>query len=230
MSALPLPATRPPAGPARAPQSPFLWGRGGQRLTQDEIDIQRRLAAQQLAEASSTAPVSHWLQGAARALGGLTGGLQMRRADRAASERQDAQQTIIESLLKGDKPEGGIDPVAAALADPELRSFGMEAWKARQPKAIEPVIKQMNNGDYVGLNPMTGEVMFTQKDPNPRPVLDWQKVDNGDGTFTFMPFDANGPVAGGTSGPIMPSAPVGKLTPITDGGPAPAPGSFPGGR
>ena len=68
-----------------APQA-FVWGSGGKRMSPEDIEIARHLAAQQIEEAGSTAPVGHWLQGAARALGGLTGALEMRRATAAQTQ------------------------------------------------------------------------------------------------------------------------------------------------
>lgn len=218
----------PGMGTALAEQTPapFVWGKGGQRMSAEQIEIERQQAAQQMAQASDFSPVGHWTQGLARAAGGITGALQMRRANRAAMANSQRQMTVAEALVAGARLPDGTDSVAAALLDPQLQRAGLAALEARSPKPVQPMIQRANNGDIIGLNPQTGETMFTRSDPNPRPVLNWQKVDNGDGTFTFMPFDANGPVAG-SGAPSLPTAPVGKLTPITEGGPAqPASGTF----
>lgn len=121
------------------PTVPFLWGRGGQRLSPDAIDMQRRLAAQQMAAGSDFSPLGHWTQGLARVANSVVGGIQMNRADRAAEERQAAQEQSIAALLADYDPASGEpDPVVAALADPELRQLGMSVLEARNPKAPAP--------------------------------------------------------------------------------------------
>lgn len=125
----------PPIAPDRRSE-PFLWGPGGGRTSMDEIALKRRLAAQQLATGSDFSPVGHWAQGLARVASGLAGGLNMREADAMAEESRSAQQQIIEGLFSNyDPASGGPDPVAAALADPELREVGMAVLKSREPKA-----------------------------------------------------------------------------------------------
>lgn len=209
--------------------APFLWGRGGRRTTPEDIALRRRFALQQQAQGSDTSPVGHWTAGAARLLTGLSGGLNMRRADREAEARAEELSNIAHLLTSGGQMPDGSDPVAAALAFPELEDMAELAFKQRNPAPVEPVIQRANNGDIIGLNPMTGEVMFTQADPNPKPVLNWQRIDNGDGTFTFQPFDANGPVMPGAAG-AMPPATLPPDFDFEEGGPASAPGGFPYGQ
>lgn len=180
--------------------SSFIWGGGGRRRTMDDIALDRRLAQQQMAMGSDFSPVQHWTQGLARVANGLAGGLRMRQADEAASETQAAQDAVLEALIAGNTMEGGADPVAAALADPELRDLGVAMWKARQPKPVEPSIQRRNDGSIIGLNPMTGEVMFEQADPNPKPVIDWQMVtDPVTRAVSYVPFGPNGPITGGAA-------------------------------
>jgi hypothetical protein len=116
---------------------PFVWGRGGRRKSLDDLALERRLAMQQLATGSDFSPVQHWTQGLARVANGLAGGIRMRQTDKAADEARTAQQSIIEALLAGPM-EGQPDPIAAALADPELRPLGMSVLESRQPKAAQP--------------------------------------------------------------------------------------------
>lgn len=107
------------------PQQPFLWGRGGRRMSPDDVDLQRRLAAQEMAEASSVAPVGHWTQGLARALGGLTGGMKMRRADKAEAQQRERSDAVTEALLANPDRE----TVLAALANPDLGAGGQTVAK-----------------------------------------------------------------------------------------------------
>jgi hypothetical protein len=129
------------------PQQPagaFIFGRGGQRISQDDIAMRRRLAAQQMAGATDTSPVGHWSQGLARALGGVTGALQMRRADKDAAANQEALQAQIVAALSGEggSPEGG-DPIAALLANPETQAIGAQILKGRQapPQDVPELIQ-----------------------------------------------------------------------------------------
>src|SRR3546814_20482224 len=57
---------------------------GGQRLTPEDIALQRRLAAQQMQQGADFSPIGHWSQGLARVAPGLFGGMRERRADTAS--------------------------------------------------------------------------------------------------------------------------------------------------
>lgn len=183
------------------PSEPFVFGRGGQRISQDDIALRRRVAAQQMAGATDTSPVGHWTAGLARALGGLTGGLEMRRLDRASAENQEATSAAIAAALApGGTLEGGGDPIAALLANPETQGLGAQLLKARTPKEPDISIQRANNGDIMGIDTATGRVVYTMADPNPKPVIDWQRsVDPLTGEVTLTPFGPNGPM-GGVSG------------------------------
>lgn len=65
-----------------APQAPFSWGAGGQRMTPEDIAAQRRRAAGMMQ--SDYSPIQSPWQGFARVANNMVGGLQMREADRAA--------------------------------------------------------------------------------------------------------------------------------------------------
>lgn len=223
------------------PNGPFMWGRGGKRMTPEDLTLQRRLAASQLASGADYSPVGHWTQGLARVAGGLAGGVNMRRADQAAERNAAETSEVMQALLAGSEPvEGAADPVAAALANPyisdEARRLALNVWESRQPKAVEPVIKQRNDGSFIGLHPITGEVLFENADPNPKPVLDWlRSTDPVTGEISLIPVGPNGPIMGG-GGPA--SGVAGTMPPATlppdfdfgEGGPALAPGNFPAGR
>lgn len=181
---------------ANGPRRPFLWGRGGARMTSDDIVQKRRLAAAMLAQGADFSPVQHWTQGAARAATGLLGGLQMRAADNEAQELAERRDAVAAALASGQPMADGMDPIAAALATPGMEDFAELAYKRANPDPLEPVIQRANNGDILGLNPLTGEVMFTQVDPNPKPSLDWLSVKNADGTTSLIPVGVGGPITG----------------------------------
>lgn len=215
----------------QTPQQAFVWGNGGRRMTAEDIAHERTLAEAQMAEGGSYAPVQHWLQGAARMSQGLVGGLRERKARKAEEVNAAGTDDVIAALLasaKGEETE--IDPVAAALnpyVSDQVRQFAMTEYKRRNPAPAEPVIQRTNNGDIIGLDPLTGEIRFTQKDPNPKPVLDWITADNPDGTKTVIPVGATGPIVGQPSAPNIPDRPVGRLTPIEGGGVSDGTGAFP---
>jgi hypothetical protein len=111
--------------------SGFIWGRGGRRRSLEDISLERRLAQQQMLAGSDFSPVQHWTQGLARVANGLAGGFRMQQADNQAEEARTAQDAVLQALVSGGTMEGGVDPVAAALADPDLRDIGMSALKSR---------------------------------------------------------------------------------------------------
>lgn len=120
----------------------------------------------------------------------------------------------------------------AAIASPYVSDAVKESLKIalKQYYRDEPLsFHQTNTGDWLGIDKQTGQVVSRSVDDHPKPVVTWQQADNGDGTKTLVPFGPNGPVGGGysTAAP-PPTRPVGKLTPIPDGGPTPpASGTFP---
>jgi len=115
-------------------QQPFLWGRGGKRMSMDDIALRRRLAAQQMAQGSDYSPVGHWTQGLARVANGLAGSVNMGRADKAEAAQRDAQQEIIEALLAPEtmpstgrpilhNPDGSISTEESiTITDPRLNA------------------------------------------------------------------------------------------------------------
>lgn len=123
--------------PGAAPASPFVWGRHGQRMTPDDIAMQRRFAELQMQQGSDYSPIQSPWQGLARASSGIIGGLGVRHANNEARDHAAGQQQTIEALLAGPPQEGAPDPVAAALADPELRQLGMSVLQSRTPKPVE---------------------------------------------------------------------------------------------
>lgn len=182
--------------------SPFFWGRGGSRMAPEDIALRRRLGAQQMQQGADYSPIASPWQGLARVANGITGGLQMRSANRAEDEARTAQQSVIEGLLAPYDPASGApDPVAVALADPSLRQLGMSVLQSRTPAPVEPSIQRRNDGSIVGINPTTGEIMFEQADPNPKPVLDWLEVALPGGQKKLIPVGPNGPITGDAAQP-----------------------------
>src|SRR3546814_8379412 len=83
-----------PVGQMQTAQ-PFTWGQGGQRLTPEDIALQRRLAAQQMQQGADFSPIGHWSQGLARVAQGLFGGIRERRADKRSEEQTSELQSLM---------------------------------------------------------------------------------------------------------------------------------------
>lgn len=193
-----MPTNRPFPG---RPNEPFFFGRGGRRMTPEDIALRRRFGFQQMQQGADYSPIASPWQGLARVAQGFAGGMALRGADKAEERNTAEREDNIARLLAYDPASGEPDPVAALLADPETSAFGMAAYKGRQTDPVEPVIQRANNGDILGLNPLTGEVMFQHADPNPKPSLDWLSVKNPDGTTTLVPIGVGGPITGGSASP-----------------------------
>ena len=98
---------------ANPPASPFVWGKGGRRMTPEDIARERAITARQM-QADYSPIASPW-QGLARVANQWTGALRERQA-RKASERNAAESASIAELLSnpsvGATPQaGGIVPV-----------------------------------------------------------------------------------------------------------------------
>lgn len=218
----------------------FVWGRGGRRLTPEDIARQRQMAEAQMSGSMDFSPVGHWTQGLARLANGVSGRIQGDRIAEAEQANRAESQSVMQALMAGgSNPATDRSAVLAALANPYLDNSvrqvaGAELERMNAPPAAA-VIQHANNGDILGLDPITGEVRFTRVDPNPKPALDWMSMRNEDGTTTFVPVGAGGPIlqggGGPTSGAVPRAGPPATLPPDFDfgeqRGPASAPGTFP---
>lgn len=132
--------------PQQAPAEPFVYGKGGKRMTPEEVALQKKLGLGMLQTGMDFSPVGHWTQGLARASQGILGGMQMadsRKASEANAEETDA---VVQALLAGGQP--GQDPaegnaaIMAALANPyisdQARGIAEMQFKAMQPKQVAP--------------------------------------------------------------------------------------------
>jgi len=102
------------------------------------------------------------------------------------------------------------------------RQSDMQDWQAKQDYEAahpKPYRFQDNVGNLVELGP-DGQPKTLFTDPTPK--INYQRVNNPDGTFTMVPIPMGGAPVGGA-----PTAPVGKLTPM-GGGAGNGAGGFPG--
>lgn len=121
------------------PNEPFFFGRGGRRMTPEDITRQREFAQMQMLGGADASPVGHWTQGLARALGGLSGGLAMRRVNNAEDANRAEADKVLQALIAG---EGGNETILAAAANPYVdngtREIASLLFKQNNPKATEP--------------------------------------------------------------------------------------------
>lgn len=210
----------PGAVPTAAPTTPFLWGAGGAQITPDQLSARQRMAAQ--LQEPDYSPVSSAWQGAARAAGNVLGALQTRKLDKQEQQMASTRQRLLDALTKGDQ---SATAAAIGSGDPTLAQFGMEAYKlAHRP----PPAPNDTERDYTFMVNTLG-----------KPAADAWLTNKGDPFVTTnLPGGGfyNGPQSGlvarlGGGDPVspqgaVPTAPVGKLTPIGGGPTQPASGGF----
>lgn len=130
----------------------------------------------------------------------------------------------------------GMAPVYAPMQRQKQQSAQEEAqWTRRREaqradqqwewanKPKDPIIRETNAGNIIRLDPVTGQSTTLFTDPTPK--INYQRVNNPDGTFTMVPM----PMGGAPAASGAPTAPVGKLTPM-GGGASNGVGGFPGTR
>ena len=91
-----------------ATEQPFMWGMGGKKLTQEQIDAKREIARALMKQGMDYSPVGHWAQGLSRVAQGVMGAIDERQAGVAEDELLSHNSDIIKGLL------GGASPVVAA--------------------------------------------------------------------------------------------------------------------
>lgn len=211
---------------------PFVWGRGGRRMTPEDIERERAVALSLMQPDFS--PVQHWTQGLGRVANAALGGLRERRADRASAANAAESDAVAQALMSPAASEvpvsvGGtpaIDPVAAALTnryiDPSVRKLAMEQFELRNRKPNAPHYWEMNDGSLGVVGP-DGQPKVLFKDPTPK--INWITADNGDGTKSVIPVGPNGPLnampPSGAAPTIIDKLPEG-VKPLTEGGPTPS--------
>ena len=218
-----LPGMQPPA-------TPFVWGQGGAQLTPEQLAGQRDIASA-LAQADYS-PVQNWAQGLGRVLDNFTGSQDLKRLDGQEAQMNEQRAAQIAELLG---PQNADLAGAFSSGDKTLGSLAGGIMESRTPKQTAPHFWESNDGSLGMVGP-DGVPRILYQDPTPK--ITTLALDNGDGTKTLvrvgpdgMPIGSNFQGGGGqtSSGGAVPTAPVGRLTPITQGGPSqPAMGNFRG--
>lgn len=127
--------------PPQQPTGPFQWGKGGVRLTPEDIARRRAFAARQ--GVGDYSPVGHWTQGLGRILDGLSVGMENRRLNKAEGANQAEDAEIMAALLPQAGGQAvGDDVVLRALMNPyaseSVREVAKMEWGRRNPKPTEP--------------------------------------------------------------------------------------------
>jgi hypothetical protein len=159
-------------GQMQTTSQPFVWGAGGRRLTPDQIERERQIAASLMQPDYS--PVQHWTQGLARLSGNILGAFREKSADRAAERNAAESDRVLQALMNpgaapgtppmspgGEVPAPGGAPInpaiSAALAnqyiDPSVRKLAMDQY-TRATKRAEPI---EINGQLI--DPTTSKVL-----------------------------------------------------------------------
>jgi hypothetical protein len=99
-------------------------------------DIRKQMIAQMLREGTSSAPVQHWTQGAARVAQALIGGLEAREVDREGKENEAAQNSALAAMLGGNPLPTAAPPVTPPSAPPMSSAPPMQA--SRPPASMPP--------------------------------------------------------------------------------------------
>lgn len=228
---------------------PFLWGKGGRRMTPDQIEQERAIAAS-LSQVDYS-PVQHWTQGAARLGGNLLGAFRERRANKASEQNLTDSNLAMAKLLapQADTAQGGVNPaIAEILANPYLdggvRKLAMDqysqATKRAQPievngKLVDPATMQVL-GDFstpteierilsaAGYQPGTPEYVELMRQAAQNKANPMQAVSGVDEQGNqVLRFLRPGGMAPGGAGPT--GAPPATLPPDFDfgaGGPTPS--------
>lgn len=202
------------------PAQPFVWGAGGARLTPEQI-LARQEMAQQKMQADFSPVGSAW-EGAGRVVNNVIGALDQKRLDKAQQANQAESNALMQAVLGG-----GTDAVTQALvspySSPQVQQFAKMQWERQNPKPTAPHYWETNNGSLGVVGP-DGKPQILYTDPTPK--IDWiQAKDPATGQITLYPMQqgGGGPVSGALPGAIppppagIPTAPVGKLTPIGGG-------------
>lgn len=212
---------------------PFVWGRGGARLTPEQLAAQQSIA-RSMTQADYSPVGSVW-EGLGRFANNVTGALELRSLKNEQSKINEDRSAQIARLLGEGNADlapgiGSGDPVVSALAGDLLKS---RMPKARNPLEFEQLLAA--SGFTPGTPQYTAEaakILRARTDP-------FTNITTPDGQMIFGAQSLveqalkGGGLASGvapginpTSPAPLPTAPVGKLTPI--GGETPrASGNFP---
>ena len=162
--ALPAALAAGPIPQQQAMQEPFQWGRGGRRMTPEQIAREREIATAMMGVDYS--PVQSPWQGLARVSENIVGALNKRKADKAEQSNQQYSDQILQSLMNpgglpsapgapgvaSPAPGANIAQLSAIVADP-YASPQVQALAQRQLGLAEFETKQKLQAQYAEPTP-----------------------------------------------------------------------------
>lgn len=157
--------TRRPTDPA------FVWGKGGKRMTPEDIARERALAARQMQ--SDYSPVQHWSQGLGRVADNVLGALRDRGAQKAAVANSADSMRIAEMLTQPPPSEGAM---TAPVSNPGIMpvdippSTAMPAEAMLSPDGPPPISEAPpppgNWRESVGVDPVAQAIVTGTEQDN----------------------------------------------------------------
>lgn len=201
------------------PQQPFVWGQGGQRLTPEDIAMQRQIADQQRMSGADFSPVGSVWEGLGRVVNGLTGSYTRNRAEEAQQANQAESQSIAELLMGQGDAAPDRNAVLQALLNPyasdEVRGLAQMQWQQMNPAPAAPTefarLQAERDALPVG-SPQRLELdqyIAGKADPLITTTLPGDRFFSG--PQSSLPTFLQG---GGDPISAAPAAPVGRLTPV----------------
>lgn len=149
---------------AANPQETFVWGKGGQKKTPEQVQRDREMAQLLIQGGADYSPVDHWLQGAARMVQGGLGGLQAHRANEAETAGMErgkaAFDPILQALTGGGAPTGQASFAGAAPASVPQTADAQAIRQGLISRGLPEHVADgflMNFQDESGLNPGINE-------------------------------------------------------------------------
>lgn len=178
-----------PAGAMGAPQAmqePFVWGKGGRRMTPDQIARDREIANAMMGVDYS--PIQSPWQGLARVSENIRGALAKRKADKAEQANLDYSDEILRSLMNpggvpsasgapgvaSPAPGANLAQLSAILADPYVNPQ-VHALAKRQLDMADFERKQVLESQY-GEQPEIVRLAQISGDPS-RPAVERQAAE-----------------------------------------------------
>lgn len=125
---------------------PFFWGRGGARLTPEQIAREREIAEALLKNGIDFSPVGHWLQGAARLANAIAGKVTEGRAKKAEGENARISSEVLQRLLES---SGGTAFATPALTGAAPTSAPLDPISGRVAQAHDAVQISGNKQEFV---------------------------------------------------------------------------------
>jgi len=124
---------------ATQPLGGFIWGAGGQMLTPQEAERQRRLAEALMAKGSDYSPVGSPMEGMARVANALVGGLKQYKANAAEKRGIESANTDTVNAFGG-----GFDSLGAGSAAPtSVPATYTSGTATKPPESAQEFISMM---------------------------------------------------------------------------------------